>query len=218
MTDTTRRDRERNAARSREQILDAAETLFADRGFAATSLSDVGRVAGVSRATPGYFFGSKADLYRAVLERCFEEVRTAVRDGRARALQSGQSAEVILAGAVSDYFDFVAARPRLVKLIQREALNEASGLADVPLGLAMGQEMLDALTQELELDEVERPDVVHLLFSLIALTWFPHIHGRTLGRVIGLDPGDPAFLEIRKRHVTELLLGWLRARQAAARP
>jgi TetR/AcrR family transcriptional regulator len=218
MTDTTRRDRERNAARSREQILDAAETLFADRGFAATSLSDVGRVAGVSRATPGYFFGSKADLYRAVLERCFEEVRTAVRDGRARALQSGQSAEVILAGAVSDYFDFVAARPRLVKLIQREALNEASGLADVPLGLAMGQEMLDALTQELELDEVERPDVVHLLFSLIALTWFPHIHGRTLGRVIGLDPGDPAFLEIRKRHVTELLLGWLRSRQAAARP
>lgn len=214
------RDKERNPARTRELILDAAETLFAEQGFEATSLSDVGRLAGVSRATPGYFFGSKADLHRAVLERCFEQVRAAVREGRERARRSGQGAEVVLAGAVSDYFDFVAARPRFVKLIQREALTEgaASALDNVPLGFAMGREMVAALTQELELEESDRAEVAHLLFSLIALTWFPYLYGKTLGRVIGLDPADPAFLQDRKRHVTELLLGWLRARLAAVRP
>jgi AcrR family transcriptional regulator len=40
-------------------ILDAAEHLFAERGYEATSLQLVGDSAGVSRATPGYFFGSR---------------------------------------------------------------------------------------------------------------------------------------------------------------
>src|SRR5881409_678649 len=82
------RERERNPDRSREHILDAAEQLFAEKGYEETSLADVGRLAGVSRATPGYFFGSKAELHRAVLERCFADVRRAVREGRARALAS----------------------------------------------------------------------------------------------------------------------------------
>ena len=107
----------------RAAILDAAERLFAERGYDATSLNEVGAAAGVSRGTPGYFFGSKAELYRAVLERAFAEVREAVRAGRARALASSQSPEAILAGAVSDYFDFLAARPNFVRLIEREALS-----------------------------------------------------------------------------------------------
>ncbi len=220
MTPAAFRDRERNAARTRELILDAAETLFAERGFEETSLTDVGRLAGVSRATPGYFFGSKAELHRAVLERSFEQVREAVRVGRERARRSGEAPEVVLAGVVSDYFDFVAARPRFVKLIQRQALTEGAlpRLDQVPLGVAMGKEMIAALAQELDLNEADQPEVAHLLFSLIALTWFPHLHGRTLGRVIGLDPEDPGLDEARKRHVTELLLGWLRARHAAAHP
>ncbi|HEU4954076.1 MAG TPA: helix-turn-helix domain-containing protein, partial [Gemmatimonadales bacterium] len=92
-------ERERNPARSRAAILDAAEKLFAEKGYDATSLSEVGAAAGVSRGTPGYFFGSKQELYDAVLERCYEEVRQAVRAGRARALASQQPAEAILAGA-----------------------------------------------------------------------------------------------------------------------
>ena len=68
-------DRERNGARTREAILDAAEALFAERGYEATSLNDIGAAASVSRGTPGYFFGSKLELYRAVLARCLEQVR-----------------------------------------------------------------------------------------------------------------------------------------------
>ena len=88
---STRSDKERDANRSRAAILDAAERLFADQGYDATSLSQVGAAAGVSRATPGYFFGSKSDLYQAVLDRCFAEVRAAVRAGRVRAMASSLS-------------------------------------------------------------------------------------------------------------------------------
>ena len=65
----TKPDRTRDADRSRGAILDAAERLFAEQGFDATSLTQVGGAAGVSRGTPGYFFRSKAELYRAVLDR-----------------------------------------------------------------------------------------------------------------------------------------------------
>lgn len=208
------RDKERNPARSRELILDAAERLFAERGYEATRLTDVGREAGLSRATPGYFFGSKADLHRAVLDRCFEQVRIAVREGRDRAIASGRTREVILAGAVSDYFDFVAARPTFVKLIQWEALSGRRALDEMPLGLAVGREMISALSLELGLEHETQAEVAHMLFSLIALTWFPHVHGETLGRVAGLDPSSADFSVARKRHVTELLLGWLAARRS----
>jgi AcrR family transcriptional regulator len=115
-------DRERNPARSRAAILDAAENLFASKGFAATSLSEVGTAAGVSRGTPGYFFGSKADLYQAVLDRAFAEVREAVRAGRARALASNQTADAILAGAVSDYFDFL--RHGLDQVVEARSMTQ----------------------------------------------------------------------------------------------
>ncbi|MGE0554869.1 MAG: TetR/AcrR family transcriptional regulator [Gemmatimonadales bacterium] len=208
------RDRERNPDRTREEILRAAEVLFAEQGYEATSLSDVGRAAGVSRATPGYFFGSKLELYRAVLDRSFEEVRDAVRQGRARARRAARDPEVVLAGVVSDYFDFVAARPNFVRLIQREALSDAPNLQGVSLGPAAGREMVAALAEELELGRTEAGEVAQVLFSLIALTWFPLLHGHTLGRVVGLDPSAPGFLDTRKRHVTELLVAWLRARRA----
>ena len=216
MTGILGKDKERNAARSRELILDAAERLFAEQGYELTSLSDVGREAGLSRATPGYFFGSKAELHRAVLERCFEEGREAVRRGRDRALASGESAEVILAGAVSDYIDFVGARPHFVKLIQREALSDRRTLDGLPLPQATGREMVEALTLELGLEDEDPDEIAHLLFSLIALAWFPHLQGSTLGRVIGLESTAADFVARRKRHVTELLLGWLAARRARA--
>src|SRR5690606_30257718 len=102
---------------------DAAAALFAERGYTATSLADVGLKAGVSRGTPGYFFGSKAALYSAVIDRCCDEVRRAVRSGRTRARESGRAPQDILAGAVGDYFDFLHAHPEFVRLIERAALG-----------------------------------------------------------------------------------------------
>jgi AcrR family transcriptional regulator len=53
----------------REQILDAATRAFARTGFTATGLDDVAAEAGITRVLLYRHFDSKADLYRAVLER-----------------------------------------------------------------------------------------------------------------------------------------------------
>lgn len=199
-------ERSRNPERSREAILDAAEQLFAERGYDVTSLQEVGTRAGLSRATPAYFFGSKAELYRAVLDRAFEEVRAAVRMGRERALSASHPPEAVLAGAVADYHDFLAARPNFVRLIEREALGGSPIGDDVSPHLAAGQEALAAISEELGLGEAESAENAHLLLSIVALCWFPLVHGTTLLRSIGLDPGAPGFAEERKRQIVDLVL------------
>ncbi len=198
---------ERSGARStREAVLDAAERLFAERGYEATSLNDVGAAAGVSRGTPGYFFGSKADLYRAVLERCFSEVRAAVRSGRERALASGEARETVLAGIVSEYFDFITANPFFVRLIEWEALTGSRTLEAVPPHVEAAQEALAALSDELALDPARPGEAAQLLLSVIGLCWFPLVHSGTMLRALGIDATDPDFLQARKRHVIDLVL------------
>src|SRR5260370_16546191 len=59
------------AETSKKAILDAAEALFAEQGYEATSLQEICDRAGVTRGLPNYFFGSKEGLYRSVLERTF---------------------------------------------------------------------------------------------------------------------------------------------------
>ena len=205
----TNHERVRNPDRSRAAILDAAEQLFAEHGYDATSLTQVGAAAGVSRGTPGYFFRSKAELYQAVLDRSFAEVREAVRAGRERALASNESSETILAGAVSDYFDFLAARPNFVRLIEREALS-GSRLPHGVSHLSAGQEALAAISAELGLDESASGEAAQLLLSIISLCWFHLIHGRTVAPAVGVRLEDADDLERRKRHVISLVLHGLR--------
>lgn len=59
--------RQAQAARRREQLLEVAFTLFAERGYRATSVRDITRAAGVTEAVLYHYFGNKADLLSAVL-------------------------------------------------------------------------------------------------------------------------------------------------------
>ena len=203
-------ERERDPDRSRTAILDAAEGLFAEQGYEASSLAEVGLRAGVSRGTPGYFFGSKADLYRAVLERCFDEVRTAVRSGRERTLSGSHAPEEILEGAVSDYFDFLSARPNFVRLIEREALSGGTLLGDGAPPLSAGQEALAAIAAELGLDPSPSGDASQLLLSIISLCWFPVVHADTVGTAIGVDLSTAEARRQRKQHIVTLVTHGLR--------
>jgi AcrR family transcriptional regulator len=52
-----------------EKIMDAAETLFIEKGFAATSLRAIANSANVNLAAANYHFGCKEDLFAAVIHR-----------------------------------------------------------------------------------------------------------------------------------------------------
>jgi AcrR family transcriptional regulator len=56
-------------ADTRELILNTAERLFAEHGFAGTSLRRLTAAAGVNLAAVNYYFGSKAALFQTVIRR-----------------------------------------------------------------------------------------------------------------------------------------------------
>src|ERR1700722_8110791 len=57
----------------REEILDAAMLEFAERGFHGASTEDIARGAGISQPYVFRLFGTKKELFRAVVSRCFRE-------------------------------------------------------------------------------------------------------------------------------------------------
>jgi len=70
-----RRTREAAAA-TREQLLDAAERVFRDRGVTRTSLAEVATEAGVTRGAVYWHFRDKADLFAALCQRATSPMDT----------------------------------------------------------------------------------------------------------------------------------------------
>lgn len=66
-------NRNRDAESTRSAVLTAAERLFAEQGFAATSMRDISEASGVSHPLIHHHFGSKSDLYAAVKRRLVED-------------------------------------------------------------------------------------------------------------------------------------------------
>lgn len=65
--------REEKKARTRAQLIDAAATVFARRGFVAASLDEVAEEAGLTKGAVYSNFDSKEDLFEAVLDERFDK-------------------------------------------------------------------------------------------------------------------------------------------------
>jgi AcrR family transcriptional regulator len=79
-------------------MLAAATQAFARNGFAATSLEDVAATAGISKVLLYRHFASKADLYRAVLDR----VCARLIDTVGRGDYTAESVDALIDAAVAD--------------------------------------------------------------------------------------------------------------------
>ncbi len=118
----------RGAAR-REAILTAAAELFADNGYAAVGMDDIGAAAGVTGPAIYRHFGSKAEVLTAVFDRIIEAVTTepAEPEPGDPASTAGPGAAVepadYLAAVVMGYAEVVASRRRLMAVFIREVHN-----------------------------------------------------------------------------------------------
>ena len=68
MSDTPKYQRLDPAMR-RDQILDAANALFSERGYADVSIEDIASSAGVTRGLVHHYLGGRKEVYVALLER-----------------------------------------------------------------------------------------------------------------------------------------------------
>src|SRR5690348_1202063 len=91
-TTPTTRWRRRKEARPAE-ILDAALTCFAERGFAATRLDDVAKRAGITKGTLYLYFPNKEEVFKAVVR---QAIVANIARGEALVAESSEPAAVLL--------------------------------------------------------------------------------------------------------------------------
>jgi AcrR family transcriptional regulator len=121
------RPRREETRDTREAVLAAATTLFAQRGFDAVGLREVAAAAGVDVATVSHHTGTKAQLYDACFARVFAAERHALEAaaGNARAaLDAGPAAALrALHDLVDVFVDFLEDRPETTALWLRRWLE-----------------------------------------------------------------------------------------------
>ena len=100
---TTRKHSRLDPAQRREQMLDAANDLFAERGYEEVSVEDIARSAGVTRGLVHHYFGGRTEVYLALLERL-----DAIREEPLRPPE-GRSARARVADSVSRWLDWTEA-------------------------------------------------------------------------------------------------------------
>ena len=192
-------ERTRDAERTKEAILVAAEDRFARLGFDGTSLQQIGEAAGVARSTPAYFFGNKKALYDAVLARVIARAQEAM--ARAYTTENGdRSAEEAAESYVSAFLDLLGHDQNFVRLSQREALVDASGIAEF-----FGRFVEEAVVLLRPAAEKAGVSPERLVLDLTALCWYPFAHEHTLMPALGITARNPAFVDEQKRHLGNLV-------------
>ena len=104
------------AEKTRTAVLEAGETLFAQRGFDATRLEDIADRVGIRRASIVYYFRDKRELYDAVLGNVFGDLHGALAEALSRDLPLRERIDA----GVSAWVDFVCRRPTVARIILRE--------------------------------------------------------------------------------------------------
>lgn len=101
----------------REALVEATESLLAERGAEGFSLREVARRAGVSPAAPAYHFGDAAGLLTAVASSGFEALTRALEAGDA---SGGGDAMAALRGQGVAYVQFALRHPGRFRLMFRQ--------------------------------------------------------------------------------------------------
>ena len=190
------------ASRTRARILEAAERRFARYGFTDTRLEDVAEEVGVKRAALFYYFDSKRELFRAVVENAFGDLLERVAAILSRPLRLEQRIDA----AVEEWVDAVALRPTLARLILRQAADAPDAPPDfrelLPRAdhfLALTSRLLEEGSRSGELQPI-RPDPFHVIAAAVGSTVFYVAALRSL--LPGdFDPLAPEELAAHKRDV-----------------
>jgi|GEM_PF-752208 len=103
-----------NAPAIKAQMAEVAADLFAEKGFAATSIREICEAVGVTKPTLYYHFGSKDGLIRHIVFSIMDEFVGDIDE-----LPTSASLEDALCRLAQQNFQFARERPAFVKLLGR---------------------------------------------------------------------------------------------------
>ncbi len=188
-----------------EKIMVAARGLFMRQGFASTTTREIAQEAGVNLALVNYHFGSKDQLFAAIM---YDHLRAFFGGLLPRINDASTTLDEKLTYVADAYITMLTAQPELPIFI----LSELRARPDAALG-----HMTDAarLTDSVLFRQLREASgttsgvaPIHLFINLLALTVFPFVAQPMLHRVAAVDARSFAALMEERRTLIPL---WIKA-------
>jgi TetR/AcrR family transcriptional regulator len=198
-----RRSRPHDSGATRQAILQAAERIFADEGLEGARTDAIAAAAGVNKALLYYYFRSKEELYREVLEGYVANFNRKALE----ALSSEGSARSVLLRYINLQFDFIGAHRHHGPLFQRMLMADEKTWVRLARehGLPRMKALLKVIERGMRAGELRRMDSFHLAISLVSLITFYFSSASVLRAVSGEDPYTKANVGRRKKEVLKFV-------------
>jgi TetR/AcrR family transcriptional regulator len=172
-------ERQRDAERSRQALLEAALDEFSERGYAGARVADIAQRAGVNKQLINYYFGSKEGLYLAVQQAWLD------REGRFA------PPDLPLADLVLRYLQDAVRDPRSLRLLLWRGLADDSA----PGGGRSRQPDVDRVRARQEAGEVAADlDPAAVLLAGMGMIAAPLVMPQVARELFGIDPASDEFL------------------------
>jgi len=213
MSETATRQRGRPArdARSVEEtkavILQAALTLFSERGFEGVALRDIAAKAGVEHSLVRYHFTDKARLWRAALGDLIDKMN-AERAASWRATR-GQPLVERFKQYLRDYVRYCAHHPEHARIMVHETVGDSDRTAWIAEQIVGPQHRAGRRTLTALMDEgvLPRMEPRHLIYMIAAAAQAPFTLAGEVRHAYGVDTSSEAEIEA---HADALIAVFLR--------
>ncbi|GAA2814547.1 TetR family transcriptional regulator [Aminobacter aminovorans] len=203
--------RKRDPERTRLVIIEAAREEFAENGYDGARTDRIATRTGMSKGVLYHYFSSKDDLFVAVLEDIYQELRS---QNEALVLDEFEPVDGIRELIAHTYQYFVD-HPEFIVLVNSENLMKAQHLERsesirnmfTPLSRRLSELISRGQEQGIFRSNV---DVVELYISIVGLGYFFLANRWTLGVVFNRDLLGQGAEKVRLQHMTEMVLDYLR--------
>lgn len=195
---------------TKDRILQAAQEVFAERGFDGASTREIAARAEVNISSLHYHWDSKETLYRGIFAHIYRQLVALVRDEITQP-ETPEQARATIDRTMGLIFDAFADDPTIPKLLLRR-LIEAPEMDDAAVTAALGPswKVFQDWARRFSGDEISAQDISFLLLSvqsalLVSMLDTPHV-GMMLGGSIQ-EPKRRARLRKQMVALVEKLMG-----------
>src|SRR5260370_19217318 len=185
------------------RIVAAAEQIFAEQGLAGARMDEIARVAKANKALLYYYFRSKKELPRFVLETLLSQLSTKV----GHAVKDTPSASKRLTAMVNNFFDFVLAHPNYPRLIQREIMSRGPNMRWIVSEYyrPLHRWLVRLIEEGISAGEFRRVDARNTAVTVVAIMVHYFAAAPVLRQVLGHDPLRPGEVAKRREAVHDFL-------------
>ncbi|WP_246448167.1 TetR family transcriptional regulator [Novosphingobium flavum] len=209
-TETKPSKRSREAAETRENILEVATHEYADKGLAGARIDEIAEKTASSKRMIYYYFGGKDELYRAVLERAYHRIRAQEQDAHFENLPPVEALRAI----IGHNFDYHFEHPDFVRLVMNENVHHGEHIAHIASMKPRNRSVIESLGAILKKGAeagVFRAgiDPVDLHSMISALSFYNVSNRHTFLHNFGVDFAEPAVRAKRREQIIACILAWV---------